>query len=350
MNRLANLVVWPAAAVLSAVAVHLCRMAVQVPPATPIDCDLPFVALVIAIVAWVTHATLLAAVPLLMALLLAVPDERLRLLGYGVVVSIVFAVAVASGKGGVRVALAALLVLRWLPLTSVLWIRELLLLAIAAAIVFVLRATPLAVAIGAAVAFVTPAVPLRSLFFPLAVLVAAVVARFLGFPPIEWRVLPAAVVALPLLFLAWSGVVARGVPLIFAPYAPPLRHEVQWALAPAKSMEVWLPENAKALIVSGANVPRLAPGTPLGRIEPDGIVVRVGDAADWGFMRREHWFKARNRLPRDPAGMIRDYGYIAWVDGAGRIPLRGGRMITITGDANLPAGASLQVEAVELQR
>jgi hypothetical protein len=121
------------------------------------------------------------------------------------------------------------------------------------------------------------------------------------------------------------------------------------ALAPDKSLELRLPENATALIVSGANVPRLPPGTPLGRVEPDGITIRVGDAADWGFMRREHWYRSLNELPRHSVGLVRDYGYAAWVDGAGRIELRGGRTITVIADRNLPRDASLQVEALELR-
>ena len=49
-----------------------------------------------------------------------------------------------------------------------------------------------------------------------------------------------------------------------------------------------------------------------------------------------------------PAGTIRDYGYAAWIDGAGRVALpRGARTIRVTADAALPADASLQVEGFE---
>jgi hypothetical protein len=53
-------------------------------------------------------------------------------------------------------------------------------------------------------------------------------------------------------------------------------------------------------------------------------------------------------LPRDPAGHIREYGYAAWLDGAGRLPLPPGtRTIVVTVDAALPPGALLQVEGFE---
>jgi hypothetical protein len=120
------------------------------------------------------------------------------------------------------------------------------------------------------------------------------------------------------------------------------------ALAPAKSLTLNVPEQATSLIVSGANVAHFRRGALLGRIEPGGIEVRIGDAADWGALRREHAYGAHNPLPHDPAGIIRGYGYNAWLAGAGRVALpRGARTIRVTGDASLPANASLQVEGFE---
>jgi hypothetical protein len=76
--------------------------------------------------------------------------------------------------------------------------------------------------------------------------------------------------------------------------------------------------------------------------------VRIGDVSDWGYIRREAWHKAHNPLPSDSAGKLRDYGYDAWVDGAGRIALpRGARRIRVTADGALPAHAKLQVEGFE---
>jgi len=70
-------------------------------------------------------------------------------------------------------------------------------------------------------------------------------------------------------------------------------------------------------------------------------------------MRRDAFYGSHNPLPRDPAGKVRGYGYLAWVDGAGRVPLprlpaNGIRTIRVTADAHLPANASLQVEGFEI--
>jgi hypothetical protein len=87
----------------------------------------------------------------------------------------------------------------------------------------------------------------------------------------------------------------------------------------------------------------------LGRIDPGGVPLRVGDAADWGYLRRDFYYGSRNPLPHDPAGRVRGYGYSAWLDGAGRVPLpAGARSLRVTADAALPEGAALQVEAFEM--
>jgi hypothetical protein len=109
-----------------------------------------------------------------------------------------------------------------------------------------------------------------------------------------------------------------------------------------------VPEGKTHLIVSAANVAHLRRGTILGRIEPGHVDVRVGDAVDWGYMRRDAWHKAHNPMPSDPAGKIRDYGIDAWVDGAGRVALpANARTIRVTADGALPAHAALQVEGFE---
>ncbi len=129
-----------------------------------------------------------------------------------------------------------------------------------------------------------------------------------------------------------------------------MRVTINYAIPPGASRRLDVPPEAASLIVSGANVAHLRRGALLGRIEPGGLAIRVGDAADWGYMRRDHFYDARNPMPRDVAGKVRDWGYAAWIDGAGRIPLpAGARTITITGAATLPANAALQVEAFELR-
>jgi hypothetical protein len=153
-----------------------------------------------------------------------------------------------------------------------------------------------------------------------------------------------------MLFFAWSGIVARAFPYFLKQARA--GQERQWlglALAPRESVDLQVPHGATALIVSGANVPRFRRGAILGTI--NGAAVRIGDASDWGYMRRDHYFGARNPLPRDPAGKIRDYGYAAWVDGAGRVALpAGAKTIRVVADAGLPRDASLQVEAFELMK
>ncbi|HEX2122108.1 MAG TPA: hypothetical protein VHL59_10740, partial [Thermoanaerobaculia bacterium] len=249
------------------------------------------------------------------------------------------------------VTIAAIVLLRWIPFDSVLLIRELFLLAVAVAIVFVLGRTPFAVAVAVIAALVTPAIPLRTLALPLIVLFVAILARGFGMPRLRLALPSAVVLGFAMLFFAWSGIVARAFPYFLLRDARPVeeRYTVNAALLASQSAELWVPPTARALIVSGANVPRFRRGAALGRIEPGGIDIRVGDAADWGYMRREHFYGTRNPLPRDPAGQIRGYGYAAWVDGAGRVPLpRGARTIRVTAAPDLPPGASLQVEGFEI--
>jgi hypothetical protein len=242
----------------------------------------------------------------------------------------------------------AILLLRWIPFPGQ-FVREFVLLAFCLAIVAILRSTPFALLIGVTTALVTPAVPLRTMLLPVIVLIVAALVRR-AMPRLTVPAL--ALVAAIVVFFPWSGIVARATPYFFETRQPATeRHHVNQALAASRSLVIDVPEGAQSLIVSGANVPGMMRGTPLGRMEPGGVDIRIGDAADWGYMRRESFYAARNPLPRDPAGQVRGYGYSAWVDGAGRVPLpRDAKTIRVTGDSRLPAGASLQVEAFELKR
>ena len=375
---------WIAAAALSAYACHL-----AVHHTTPIDQALPIIAVAVTLLAWVSYSEVMLGVPLLIVAEIAVADETLRLLVFGAVVAVAVGLAVggwrlavprADGSAANRqpptanplVTLIALLLLRWLPLDHVRVGRELFLLAIAAAIVIVLGRTPFAVALAVVVSLVTTTVPLRTLALPLAVLLIAAVARTFGLPALRLTWPSTIVLAFVMLFFPWSGVVARAFPYFLgvATKEKP-RIAVGHALEPNRSMAYEVPEGATHLIVSGANVANFRRGAILGRImvsrqstvgsrqealtpanckrpTVDCIDVRIGDVADWGYVRREAWHKAHNPLPRDAAGKVRDYGYDAWVDGAGRIPLpRGARTIRVTADGALPAHASLQVEGFE---
>ncbi len=341
MNRLR----WLLAAAISAYACHL-----AVHHTTPIDRALPLLGVLATVLAAVSYPAVMLAVPMLILAEIAIVDESMRLLAFGVI----FAVAVSwtgpLGRiGPIGRTVALILLLRWIPLSDVLVGREIVLLAIALLIVLVLDATPFAVAVAVITVLVTPAVPLRTLALPLVVLFVCIAARVFGMPRIEWRWVSTMVLAFATLFFAWSGIVARAVPYFLRRASPESRRlTVTHALAAGGEGMFEVPHDARSLIVSGANVSTLRRGAPLGRIEPGGQVIRIGDVADWGYMRRDQFYGSHNPLPRDSAGKIRDYGYGAWIDGAGRVPLpRGARWIRIVADASLPPGASLQVEGFE---
>lgn len=309
---------------------------------TPIDRALPFLAVVVIALAAFSHRAIAVGVPMLVAAQIAIPHENLRLLAMGAVLAMAFAYT----KRPIVTAVLAILVLRWIPFDEVLLVRELLLLALAILIVRAMNDTPFGAAVAVIVALITPAVPLRTLALPVIVFAVMLIAR----PKWKLAIPSAIVLAVPLLFFAWSGIVARAFPYFLRDAQPAQRkHFVNAALAPNRSVTLDVPHDAVALIVSGANVPRFRRGLVLGHIEPGHIPLRIGDAADWGYMRREEFYAARNPLPRDPAGKIRDYGYGAWVDGAGRVTLPKARRIRITADASLPPDAALQVEAFELR-
>jgi hypothetical protein len=115
-------------------------------------------------------------------------------------------------------------------------------------------------------------------------------------------------------------------------------------MKPGESVTLDVPDGAKSLILSGANVPMLKRGTVVAHV---GITpIRIGEISDWGSLRREHYYNSRNTLPANPAGLVRGYGYEAWIDGAARFPVAG-RRVTITTEPRLPANALLQVEGFE---
>ena len=348
---------WIAAAALSAYASYL-----AVHHATPIDAALPLLAVAVTFLARLTYPALMLAVPMLIVAEISLAEETTRLLAFGAIVATCVACAnvgqaSACPPGGrvqahpTFVALIAVVILRWIPLADVLWGREILLLILTAAIVIVLGRTPFAVAVGVITALVTPAIPMRTLWVPAAVLIVGAAARTVGMPALRLTWPSAVLVGLVMLFFAWSGIVARAFPYFLRkPVAVKERWTIAHALPARESRTYEVPHNAKALILSGANVAHFRRGAVLGRIEPGGITVYIDDAADWGYLRRDAWHHAHNPLPRVSVGTIREYGYSAWVDGAGRVPLpQGARTIRVTADAKLPAGASLQVEGFELE-
>ncbi len=335
---------WLAAAAVSAFA---CWLAVV--HATPIDRALPLIAVVLTCMAAAWRGVIQVAVPLLIGGEIAISDERHRLLWFGVVVGLAVGTAFLGGpwtrRRAVLLTVGAIVLLRWIPVPQMI-VRELFLIGVAVAIVAMLRWTPLAAAIAIAAALVTPAIPLRTLALPLVVLLAAALVRFFGFGFMSARTAAAVAATVMTMFFAWSGVLARAPSLVLKglPRAAP-RVEIRTALWPGQTITLEVPHGTRHLILSGANVPRLERGTVIGRLEPGGQV-RIGQIADWGALRREHYYGSRNRLPRDPAGLVRDYGQAAWVDGAGRVPVFG-PLVRITADERLPADARLQVEAFQ---
>jgi hypothetical protein len=345
---------------------------VAVQHSTPIDLALPFLCGLVALVA--VRESLLLGVPLLILAENVFFDERTRLLAIGIVMAGVMAVALGAapasrkvtegfasgrwlaaerrvlGRRDVCVPLAIILLLRWIPLPE-LWLRELVLLAFAIAIYETLHRTPFAALVAVLTALATPAIPLRTFALPLAVLVVALLSRFFNAPKLQWKWASAVVIAFVALFFPWSGILARAFPFFLRPVLEPRpRLTLNYALNAGAKTTIDVPSDATSLVVSGANVAKLRRGAPLGRIEPGGIEVRIGDAADWGYMRRDHFYGSRNPLPRDVAGTIRGWGYDAWIDGAGRVALPPhARTITVAGDPSLPPGATLQVEAFELR-
>ena len=353
---------WTAAALLSAIAAAV----VAIRP-TPIDAALPLIVVLLTAVAAVSHPMVQLSVPILIGTEIAVADEKQRLILFGFVAAIALGAAVVSAKkcghdprdsrcphclcrvaNPYVVTIAAIVLLRWIPISEVSIGRETAILAIAGATVFVLRGAPASIAIAVAAALFTPAFPLRTLAIPVGVLALAALARLAGATRPALVVPSAALLATMLIFFPWSGAFARALPIMLRggpPEAPRIPLEI--ALAAGESAEVDIPANGRSLILSGANVPRLREGTVVGSIEPGNRSVRIGDVADWGFLRREHYYGARNPLPRRPGGLVRGYGQTSWIDGAGRVEVRPGRVV-VTADRTLPSRATLQIVAIEL--
>jgi hypothetical protein len=350
---------------------------------------MPAVAVALIFLAWLARESrfaiaIEACVPLLVAASIACGDERLRLFAFGVIVAAAFATAAAVVPGtfpnSAGVAIAAVLVLRWIPLANVeLW-RELVVLLgvlallpagrlallplfavalvtpthpgkamlypfIVAALVFVVRSVPLAAAVSAAM--LVAAHFGRAEHAPLWVAAAIAVAT-----PLLQRarlMLPATAAAVALFALwPWSGVAARAMPnFLWAAPPSPGAQVVGQALAASESIDVAVPPGTKQIVVtvSGANVARLKAQRVIGSI--NATPVRIGDAADFGFMRREHFFFARNPLPRLPVADIRGYGQGAFLYGAGRIVVPAAESLHIAAAPDLPPNARLQVESAE---
>jgi hypothetical protein len=416
---------WLIAAAASA---YACALAV--PAATPIDRALPLVAVIVTLLAWSAEsAALQIAVPLLIAAGIAIPNERLRLLTYGVIVAAAFAGSMwrrplrppAAGEAPattpkqIAIVIAAVALLRWIPLDNIIYWREAIILGGALLVLRATRNAPAAILAAAA----TPLFPLKALAFPflLAALAALLPQRFRLAAAIVFAALvpfarysfaplliaaaltmlcsvtdaPAKIMSLLVIVLfAWSGAAIHAMPPIFLAIVVGIalvgrlspivaaagglallfcmpatmsfeRIPVDTALAPSQALLFDIAPSRRVVVTaSGANVSSMRSGT-LGTIEAlDGkrnVIasrpIAIGDVADWGFMRREHLFTSRNRLPQDPSWRLIGYGAESWFTGAGRITLDAPHHIEavrITAAPSLPRAASLQIESIELPK
>jgi hypothetical protein len=322
---------------------------------TPIDAALPLIAVVLTAAAAFTHPAVQLAIPLMIVAEIGVADERTRLMLFGIAIAVAFAGAISHlchRLSPYVVAVAAIVILRWLPYEEVMPGRELLLIAMAVGIVVFLRATPIAIVVAVVATLFTPAIPLRTLALPLAVLMAAGIVRVFRLRIPNANIAAALLLAVPLLFFAWSGAFARTLPLMLRGVpSRATRQPVQMALRPGQSVELDVPGGSRSIVLSAANMARVREGTILGRIEPGGVVIRMGDVADWAAFRREQYHAARNRVPYKSAGLLRGYGQGAWIDGAGRVTLpRTASRIVVTADPSLPAAGRLQIDAFDMER
>jgi hypothetical protein len=315
-----------------------------------------------------------------------IPDERARWFAVGIIT----AVALAFVNEWVAVA-AGIILVRWVPWHDVVVWRELIVLggvalAAGAAALRDTEARPSLIPI--AIAAVTPAFPVKGLLFPYIVagcmmlpapfrLLAS--ALFLGAIPFArysfapmlvvaaascaWpllRRLPAipqtAVVALLALW-PWSGAVARSLPALLrgVPRAAERTSIWQAAAVPA-SVSVDVPEGTRTitLTASAGDAMHLWPGSVLGRVElidSSGRArtreIGIGDVADFGFMRREHFMTSHNGVPRLPVTDLRGFGASSWLYGAGRIILPSRRDVREMRVIPMRPGITIQVESVE---
>jgi hypothetical protein len=313
---------------------------------TPIDRALPVVILILAILFFTTkrtERTKRSVLSVLSVVILLLPplffrDEHTRLLAYGVVVAIAMTIA---ARDDIIYVIAGVALLRWIPLSDVILWRELFVLAGAIAIYFASRSALLAIA----AALFTPIFPGKAMLVPF------LVALILAFLP-KIRV-PAVAACVLFILWPWSGLMARAlVPLLRAEPQPETSKPVWIALQRGESVSIDTPPNAREVTItaSGANAERLRGGTVMGTVE--GKPITIGDIADFGYTRREQFFRSHNPPPRRPIADIKSYGASAWLHTAGLITFhvpRGTTSIRIAAAPDLPPNTRLQIEAVDVR-
>lgn len=124
-----------------------------------------------------------------------------------------------------------------------------------------------------------------------------------------------------------------------------------------EAVTIPLPEETRAvrLEVSGGNIAGLHRGVVIAvvRAEPGGEAreLRVGDFADWGVARREHFLAANNPRVPVPAGPVLGSGRTAFLSGAGvaRFETSGAQRLTIEVPPSIGQSARLLVAVVEAE-
>jgi hypothetical protein len=389
---------------------------------TPIDAHLPLVIALVLACAWAARGTawppiIHCAVPLLIAAMMTIPDERTRLMAYGIIVAAAFGVAIcatareterwrlAGWPGGVSpptvvLAVAGVILLRWIPLRDVHVVKELIVVFGSMALLIAIRLRDAAEPAGGTAALlsvlllaaVTPISPGKMALLPLTVAVLVFVTRripqvaialvflicasfaryslatiyiaaaIVFLTPLLHRVKPLAyAIAIAIFALwPWSGIIARALPIVRNYDAPSgdVRN-VGVGLASSEGWTIDVPPHVRHAVVtaSGGQMARLRRGRIVGAIEATDVrgrkttrAIEIGDIADFGFMRREQFFASRNPLPRFSPGEIRDYGADAWVWGGGRTAIASAADIAslrVIAAPNLPHDAHLQIDSVE---
>jgi len=299
---------------------------------TPIDAHLPLVIALVLACAWAARASgwsgiIQCAVPLLIVAMMAIADERTRLMAYVLIVAAAFAISAAAvareterwrlagWPGGVLppmvvLAAAGVMLLRWIPLRDVHVVKELVLLSGRIVLLFVIRRRDAAEPAGGTPAFlavlflaaVTPIPPGKMALLPLTVaalvfvtrrvpqvaiaavfLIAAFFARYslatiyvaiaiVFLIPLLESVKPLTYAAAIAIFALWpwSGIIARALPVI-RNYEPASgdAHPVNVALPASEGWTIDVPPHARHAVVSasGGGMARLKRGRVVGTIE-----------------------------------------------------------------------------------
>jgi MFS family permease len=299
---------------------------------TPIDAHLPLVIALVLACAWAARGigfsgSIQCAVPLLIAAMMMIADERTRLMAYGIIVASAFGVAaiatareserwrLAGWPGGVSpptvvLAVVGVILLRWIPLRDVHVVKELVLLTGSIALLFAVRrrdadepagATPALISV-LFLAVVTPIPPGKMALLPLTVavlvlitrrvpqvvigaafLVAAFFARYslatiyiavaiVFLMPLLDRVKPLTYATAIAIFALWpwSGIIARALPVV-RNYEPATGsgRAVSSGLAASEAIEIGVPPHVRHVVVttSGGQMARLKPGRVVGTLE-----------------------------------------------------------------------------------